>query len=339
MAVRGWAEGLAEAGADVALVDDGGIRRPTTGVESLSVPHHGPGRLRRPADLEEVLRGADVLMLHSGWVYHNASAARAANRAGIPYIVTPHGAYDPNILARRRLLKSAWLKVQESRILDGAMAVHIFFEGESEYLDRIGYRGPVIVAPNGITMVSSHVLGHRQDYALWMGRFDLEHKGVDLLLHAYAQLAGSRPPQLRLHGPDWKQGKRRAVRIVRDLGLEDSVKIGSPVYGLDKGKLLSECALFLFTSRWDSNSMVVLEAASAGAPMVVTDTTFVGRELARERAAVLVEPTPSSIAAGIREGLSDSGQETGRRAADLVRDRFSWPAVTRQFLDQLSALL
>jgi glycosyltransferase involved in cell wall biosynthesis len=324
---------------DMSVVYDQEGESREDGIDWEHVPHRGPKKLRYPTDMERVLRGADLLVLHSGWVYHNVSAARRSLRAGTPYVITPHGAYDPNVFRRRAIVKAVWWRSLERRVLEGALAVHIFFEGERAHLERLGYRGDVIVAPNGVSVPSFDSHPQRRDYALWMGRFDIETKGIDLLLRAQAWLAADRRPELRLHGPDWRGGKERAARMVHDLGLEGSVTIGPPVYGSEKWKLLRECGVFLFTSRWDSSSMMALEAAGAGAPLVATDTTFVGRELAENGASILVEPASSSIGDGVMEGLSEAGRVAGARAAEVVRERFSWPAVSQRFLDQLELLL
>ena len=48
-------------------------------------------------------------------------------------------------------------------------------------------------------------------YVLWLGRFDPEHKGLDLLLQALALLPSRERPTLRIHGPDWR-GRKQKVR-------------------------------------------------------------------------------------------------------------------------------
>src|SRR4030095_14349859 len=105
-----------------------------------------------PIGLEQLLYGQDLLVLHSGWVYHNVQAARSAARSGVPYILTPHGAYDPNIFKRRRRSKRLWWKLFERNLVTRARAIHVFFEEQRDELRELGYTGPVIVAPTGLTI-------------------------------------------------------------------------------------------------------------------------------------------------------------------------------------------
>jgi glycosyltransferase involved in cell wall biosynthesis len=337
-AVRGWASAMAEMGARVTVVSDGQGEPPDIShVRWLSVPHRALGGMRAPVGLDSVLEGADLLILHSAWVYHNVHAARAATRSAVPYVLTPHGAYDPNIFKRRRVSKQLWWSIFERRLVTRASAIHVFFEEQREDLRQLGYRGAVIIAPTGLALPAAEPRAARAQFVLWMGRFDVEIKGLDLLLHALASLPAASRPHTRLHGPDWRGGKQQTAELVRALDLEQWVTIGPPLYGTAKWQALHDCALFVFASRWEGQGLMALEAAAAAATLVVTNTTSVGRHLAAARAAILVEPTAQSLAAGIVQGctLGDAG-ELGTRAAQLVRDKYSWPAVVERYIQQLS---
>lgn len=337
-AVHGWAASVARAGADVIVAyDQDGERPRDAGVQWTRIPRRRGG-LHAAHPLESSLDGADYLVLHSGWVFHNARAARAARRSNVPYLLTPHGAYDPNVVRRKRALKQLWWTVLEREVVNHAAAIHIFFEDERDHLRTLGYRGDVIVAPNGVTIPETQQRSATNDYVLWMGRFDIETKGVDLLLDALASLPADARPPTRLHGPDWRGGKRRAVELVRSLGLERSVTIGPSLYGSDKWDALRDARLFVFPSRWEAQGIVALEAAGMGAPIVATSTTFVGRQLGREGAALLADPDAEGIASAILHAWSSDLRPMGSRAHQLVRDRFSWTTVAESFLSQLKTL-
>jgi glycosyltransferase involved in cell wall biosynthesis len=340
-AVRGWASALAETGAQVTVIGDGAGERPTTPhVRWLSASHRGWGRMRAPVGLERILDGEDLLVLHSGWTYHNVQAARSATRARTPYVLTPHGAYDPNIFKRRRRYKQFWWNIYEHGLVTRAHAIHVFFDQQRDELRQLGYSGPVIVAPNGLAIPDFETEAVRSDWLLWIGRFDIEIKGIDLLLQALASLPPSVRPRARLHGPDWRGGKQQTRQLVQELGLSDYVTIGPPLYGPDKWAALRGCRLFIFASRWEGQGLMALEAAAAAAPLVVTNTTSLGRQMAAAQAAILVEPTPGSIAAGILRGCSSSDtRELGVRASRLVSEKFAWPAVADSYAEQLRALL
>lgn len=339
-AVRHWSRGLAQAGAEVVLAFDGsGGSILADSIQWRAVRHIGRGKLRMPVSLEPVLLGADLLILHSAWSTHNLLAAAAARRAGVPYILEPRGAYDPHIVRRRGALKRVWWRAWEEQLVARALAVHIFFDAERSHLDALGYRGPVIVATNGVE-VSDGVSwnGGSGGYLLWLGRFDPEHKGLDLLVRALAHLSPKERPKLRLHGPDFHGGRAVVARLVRSLGLESWVTCGEPVYGAAKLSLLSRCAGFVYPSRWEGFGNSVAESVALGVPTLVTPYPL-GRYLADRRGAILADPTVASLADGVRRLLSSDASTVGRQGALIVREEFAWERVVPCWLSQVQALL
>ena len=216
--VRRLAEALARNGVDPVIVcANDGPAPDLTGVEWRRVPHRRVGRVSVPRDLGPAFADADVIVLNSGWTIHNVMAGRAARRVGVPYVVAPRGAYDPRILRRHPWLKRGWWRAGERELVQGCRAMHVFFESERADVEALGYRGPLIVAPNGVaTPHDRRWIGaagtgaggtDAGSYLLYIGRFNPEHKGLDILVHAMAAApAGSLPP-LRMHGPDWRGGQ------------------------------------------------------------------------------------------------------------------------------------
>ena len=135
-ALWGWAAALVDAGHEVQVLHAGGPRRSPDprherpGLADEAIPHRGRGRTtHRPIGLERWLRPSDILLLHEGWVMSNVVASRAARRAGCPYVVVPHGVYEPGI---RRMLKPPrrLRDAVERRVVERAAAIHVFFESE-----------------------------------------------------------------------------------------------------------------------------------------------------------------------------------------------------------------
>jgi hypothetical protein len=142
VALWGWTSALSAAGFDVLVLHDGGGggKRHTAetfvtarggSIEHRRIAHRGHGRqLRHPVNLARHLRAGDVLVLHEGWITSNTIAAESASRAGIPYILVPHGVYEPSW---RRYLRPPHLirEAIERRVIERAAAVHLFFHSEA----------------------------------------------------------------------------------------------------------------------------------------------------------------------------------------------------------------
>src|SRR5918999_28803 len=195
-AVKKLSRGMINAGAQVVLAYDSGVDPPAhTDVSWVPVRHRGRAGMRVPVGLERALDGADLLILHSAWTLHNARAAAVARR----------------------------------------LAVHVFFEEERAHLSQLGYRGPTVVAPNGVEPPEGVSWdGGSGGYVMWMGRFDPEHKGLDVLIEGVGTMAEDERPQVRLHGPDWRGRKQDVSDMVARLGLGHWVSVREPIHGETK---------------------------------------------------------------------------------------------------------
>jgi glycosyltransferase involved in cell wall biosynthesis len=338
-AVRRWAAGVASAGADVVVAfEEGPMPPPNGGVRWMPVRHSGPTWRRAPTGLREVLADADLLVLHSGWVFHNVQAAFTARKMGIPYLLEPRGAYDPHIVRRKRLLKKAWWFGMERALVHNARAIHVFFDEERDHLRALGYRGPVVCAPNGVDPPSGATWdGGSGGYVLWLGRFDPEHKGLDLLLRGLKELPGADRPNVRLHGPDWRGRKSAILQLVDSLGLRPWVHVAEAVYGEVKRQLLIQARGFVYPSRWDACPNSVLEAVSLGIPTLVTPYPL-GKHLAAHSAALLEDASPRPLAAGLRRLGTGRASEVGKQGMTLLRQRFGWDQVSREWFDQVRGI-
>ena len=172
-----------------------------------------------------------------------------------------------------------------------------------------------------------------------MGRFDVEHKGIDLLVRAVDSLPPAARPQVRLHGPDSRNGGRPETReLVRELGLERWVSVRDAVYGREKWETLARAVGFAYPSRWEGFGNSVAEAASIGVPTIVTPY-YLGRFLAERDAAILVEPSITGVAAGLQAVVEPSARETGRNARKVVEEHITWERVGAAWLTQARDLV
>jgi glycosyltransferase involved in cell wall biosynthesis len=340
IAVRGWCMALADAGARVtllALPGDGRVA-PPVGVQVQPLAKSA-WRLSTPRSLREHFRDADVLVLHGGWGAHNIRAAAQARRVGVPYVVTAHGVYDPNVFRRGRIwAKRAWWPVLERRHLERALAVHLFFDAERSHLTSRGIRR-FVVAPNGYRAPAGVTWDPDPEGALlWLGRFDPEVKGLDLLLNALRLLAPGERPRLRLVGVEWRGRKAAVSALVDDLELDKDVSVEPPLHGEAKWEALARARGFVYPSRWDGSSVAVAEAVSIGVPTLVTPFPL-GRFIAEKGGAIARAPEPHALADGVRRLLEPDSASIGRRGAGVLREELAWDRVVGSWLRQVGALL
>lgn len=337
-ALWGWAAALVDAGHEVLVLHAGGPRRSPDprhvrpGLLDEAIPHRGQGRTtHRPIGLERRLRPDDILVLHEGWVMSNAVAALGARRAGCPYIIVPHGVYEPGI---RKMLKPPHRlrEIVERTILEHAAAIHVFFESEGPLIRALVPRmPPMIVAPIGFDLDDERWTGGG-GYLAWMGRYEPTHKGLDVLIGAVALLEPDERPVIELRGPDFNGGYARTRDQIERLGLGRWIHAGGPISGREKAEFLIRSKGYVMPSRWEGYGIALVENLAIGAPCLVSAVIHIAGPLAAADAAILAPPTEEGLADGLRRLAAADAVALGERGRDVVRTTFAWPQVAATFL-------
>lgn len=341
-ALSAWAGAQAATGDQVTIIGApaaGGHERETypNEVEVRTIRHLGTGRMTWvPRSLEHQVRGQDLLVLHEGWTPSTAVAARAAQRADVPYVVVPHGVYEPQWVELLRAARAR--RIAERRVLRDAAAVHLFFESEAPPVRDLASAVPLVIAPTGYQLADVTWTGTGSDSLLWIGRYSVQHKGLDLLLRALALVPEPGRPKLVMRGVDEGGGKRAVDQTVDQLGLREYVQVGGPVFGQEKTELLLGCAGYVQPSRWECHSVGLLEALAHGVPTLVSAPMHIAPVLQRRGAAIVVFPEPESIAGGLSALVGDAST-TGQAGRRYVEECLGWARIMADYHRQLGILL
>ena len=166
-AIHGLARGLAARGHDVEVfttnADGAGYSHVALGTpilfDGVKVSYFASNHLRRlywspdlGAALNREIGNFDVVHLHSVFLWPTWSAARAAEGAGVPYLVSPRGMLVKELIRRRSpRAKTLWITLFERKTLRRASAIHVTSELEGNELRRFGWELPQIATiANGV---------------------------------------------------------------------------------------------------------------------------------------------------------------------------------------------
>ena len=186
------------------------------------------------------------------------------------------------------------------------------------------------IVPQGVGEEYLNLLPQKPEYILFLSRFDISQKGIDLLLEAYASVKEKihYPLLVAGHGPD----KKKIEDLIGSLNLSDKVKMSGGLYGKQKLDVMSRSVCVAFPSRHDELSLWALEALGAGLPIVAFDlaeSAWMGRE-----AAIKAPPfdTESYGKLLIEACTPETNSRMRLKARELAR-RYSWESVVSQIED------
>jgi glycogen synthase len=156
-------------------------------------------------------------------------------------------------------------------------------------LERRNPDATVATIPNGVDPAALAAAARPPEHLVFVGRLDVAHKGIDLLLEAMVcvkQALGPRVPPLLIVGDGPDEGKIRDD--IRRRGLADVVLLRGRLEGPQKYDVMARACAVLMPSRWETFGMVAVEALAVGVPVVAFDVGPL-REVVRG-AATLIEP-------------------------------------------------
>jgi glycosyltransferase involved in cell wall biosynthesis len=235
--------------------------------------------------LDEAARGADVLHAHSYGYFHTMASARAARRADVPLVFTPH--FHPPWSMEgglaRKLLRAVYDPTFGRLVLRRATRIVGVSTGEVEEMRKHlpVDMSKVTVIPNGFHHAQfdpapqggafrGHVgIGGDTPLVLFAGRL-ASNKGLHVLVPAFARLAQAHPRAvLVLAGEDQDQ-RARLERLAREAGIEKRVRFTGRLSPELYASALAAADVFVLPSEWEAFGIVLAQAMACGVPCVAT---------------------------------------------------------------------
>ncbi|HVZ12496.1 MAG TPA: glycosyltransferase family 4 protein [Patescibacteria group bacterium] len=205
------------------------------------------------------------------------------------------------------------------------VALTIFFE------KKMKVSNPKVIStviPEGVGEEFFKIKKKRSKHILFLGRLDMDQKGIDLLLHAYAKIANKvkYPLVIAGNGPD----EKKVAELIKKLKLENKVSMVGPTYGDKKAAYLSESLFVAFPSRNETFSCFALEALASQLPLVAFDIpgiSWTGDNVASKAKAFNVNEYASLLLDAVKKNQNGKlGKEARRYAA-----KFTWSRVASEF--------
>jgi glycosyltransferase involved in cell wall biosynthesis len=165
---------------------------------------------------------------------------------------------------------------------------------------------------------------------LFCGRLTMQ-KGPDLLIDAIPMVLSAHPrANFVLAGEGDMRGSLEDR--VRHLGVGESTRFLGHRKGEGLVRLYHDADVVCVPSRNEPFGIVVLEAWSAGKPVVVTDTGGPGEYVRHENNGLKIYPTSDSVAWGLRAVLDEPerGRWMGENGRRLVETEYGWDDIARR---------
>ncbi len=268
-------------------------------------------------DILRSLEPYNVQLLHCHCPIVSTMLARELRQVlDVPLVLTYHTKFDidiANIMHSRALQEASKRALLEN--ITACDEVWAVSKGAADNLRSLGYEGECIVMHNGVDLpkgrVSQEAIAAVTDgfdlpadvpVYLFVGRI-MWYKGLKIILDALAAL--------NQEGKDFRMvfvgggGDFEEVRTYSEqAGLNQKVFFAGPVHEREALRAwYCRADLFLFPSTFDTNGLVVREAAACGLGSVLISGSCAAEGVTNERNGLLIEENALALAQCLR-GLS-----------------------------------
>jgi glycosyltransferase involved in cell wall biosynthesis len=297
----------------------------------------------------------DAIIINGLWNYTALGARRALRSIDRPYVVFVHGMLDPwfrRTYPVKHIMKQIFWLFSEGPLLAHARAA--FFTTEDERKQARGGFWPYRVKERVVAFGTSdqegdaeaqirafrtHMgqLGERR-FFLFLSRIHPK-KGCDLLIRAFAAIAGSHPDlDLVIAGPDQVGWRKELEALAENLEAAGRIHWPGMLSGDLKWGAFRACEAFVLPSHQENFGVVVAEAMAAEKPVLISDKVNIWREVVGAEAGLV----GSDDLQGTTNSLCDFLQLTpgekaamGQAARRVFIERFEMRRVARVVVDAL----
>lgn len=295
--------------------------------------------------VRRLIRRRGHSVIHAHWLVPQGLAALFCRRVAgrrVPVLCTLHGGdlFGLDVGWANRLRASILRRLDAVTVVSEAMRVRVKALGRDLSEDA--------VIPMGTDLTDRFTPDpavQREPFLLFVGRL-VRKKGVDLLLDAFASIAGDHP-ELRVviagDGPERTALEAKAG----GLGVGGRVRFLGSVPNDRLPDLYRRATAAVFPFRQEASGdqegfgLVVVEAMGCGCPVVCTDVPAVRDIFPETETVSLIPPeTSGDLASAIRRVLTDPirAAETARTARQFVSVRFDWWRAAAGYGDLLLSL-
>ena len=282
--------------------------------------------------------------IHGLWEQSTLSASHAAQRCGVPYIVSAHGMLESWALRQKAIKKEVYAALFERKILDRAACLHALTPAEADDYRRFGCTAPIATIPNGVT-VPNHVtpdlfLGQHpgligKRIILFLSRIH-KKKGVELLVESWRDVVRRFPDaRLVLAGPDFDGTRSLLECKIAELGLGSTILLPGMLREELKWSALAAAEGYVLPSFSEGLSVSVLEAMGVGLPVIISHPCNLP-EVETLSAGCVITADVASLRAALLRLLGRSPEANasiGKRGRTYVMHHFNWASIASDMTD------
>jgi glycosyltransferase involved in cell wall biosynthesis len=309
---------------------------------------------RQTAAAEEILRKAQIVIIHVLYRYHAQWAARCAMRYRIPTLVVPHGSLAQQGFVQAGWRKRLWLNLFGPSVLGRSAAIIFASHREREEAFRYHFGAPSVVIPWSTPLMCTddklqasrkvrlhYGIPQSDRVLLYVGRLH-PIKRIWQTLSSFARRAPGNWHMLVV-GPDSPILGRQTLEAPLTGPAKVRIHFIGPVFGDAKYDYYNASDAYVLLSRFESFSYTTAEALSCGLPVIVSNEVGLSDELSQIGCGWVVNAGDNTAIDNALDEVFQSTptvlQEMGGRGQLWVRQNLDFDTFRKRLLNLVSTCI
>lgn len=279
----------------------------------------------------------DIIIFHSMFSVKSWSLIFYCLFKNKPYIVFPHSGLTISSFEKSKIKKKLVMGLFLKKLIFKAAAVHFLNENEKD--NSYKFYSKSFIVPNGIDINYEIDKKNIQKYIAYLGRYDINHKGIDILLDAIKLIQNefrNRGYTIIMHGYDPSNVSLSFINdFVAENNLSDLISVrGQVTDSNDKNNFLSNASAYILTSRYEGLPITVLEALSLDTPCLVSKGTNMAELIDENGFGISCLSDPDSVKNMLINFFIQSESGGFKPSRSFLIDNFSWKTISGRLINE-----
>jgi glycosyltransferase involved in cell wall biosynthesis len=306
--------------------------------------------------LKSEIMSFDIIHIHGLYRFPVTAAAWKARKAGVPYLIMPHGSLDPFLYSQSQYnlpLKRIYERLFDIPNLNNSAAIHYTTKEEAKRVAFLRLRAKPVIVPNGIDWESFRLLPQKGSFrwrlgldektplVLFLGRINFK-KGIDVLVPAFSQVIRKHPnARLAFVGPDNEGYGSKVKKWCKDKGIDDKVFFVDHLGPEEVKQAYVDADVFVLPSYTENFGLTVVESMACGCPVIISDRVNIWRQVEQVKAGIVVRLDPMAVAKAIIRLLEDraTAMAIGTRGRKAAEKLYGWPGIVERLISVYRGLI